>query len=71
MRKYAVVYEQTPSGGWSAYVPDLPGCVAASRSRSGIRKLIRSAITFHLEGLESSGVILPAPTTDAGTVTVS
>ena len=70
MSRYAVIYEQTPSGGWSAYVPDLPGCVAASKSRDGLRRLMRGAIAFHIEGLRLHGEPVPAPTSSAGTVSV-
>jgi predicted RNase H-like HicB family nuclease len=48
---YAVVIE--PAGtGFSAYVPDLPGCVAAASSREAVLVEIRAAIQFHLEGME-------------------
>lgn len=58
--KYVVVYEQTPTG-WSAYVPDLPGCVAAGKTE----RLIRDAMIFHLEGLRENNEPIP----DAGTWT--
>ena len=52
---YAVVIE--PAGtGFSAYVPDLPGCVAAASSREAVLVEIRAAIQFHLEGLEMVSV---------------
>ena len=52
---YAVVIE--PAGtGFSAYVPDLPGCVAAASSREAVLGEIRAAIRFHLEGLEMVSV---------------
>ena len=51
---YAVVIE--PAGtGFSAYVPDLPGCVAAASSREAVLVEIRAAIQFHQEGLTSEG----------------
>jgi len=50
---YVVVYEQTDTG-FSAYVPDLPGCVAAGETREETECLIRAAIAFHLEGLRES-----------------
>jgi len=56
---YAVVIE--PAGtGFSAYVPDLPGCVAAAPSREAVLVEIRDAIQFHLEGLASEGQVAPA-----------
>ncbi|MDA1128730.1 MAG: type II toxin-antitoxin system HicB family antitoxin [Chloroflexi bacterium] len=60
--KYVVVYEQTTSG-WSAYVPDLPGCVAAGETRKETETLIREAIAFHLEGLRESDEAIPEPGT--------
>jgi len=56
--KYVVVYERT-TGGWSAYVPGLPGCVAAGRTRRETERLIREAIAFHLEGLRAENAPIP------------
>jgi predicted RNase H-like HicB family nuclease len=56
---YAVVIE--PAGtGFSADVPDLPGCVAAASTRQAVLAEIRAAIQFHLEGLASEGLAVPA-----------
>ena len=52
---YAVVIEAAGSG-FSAYVPDLPGCVAAASTREAVLVEIRAAIQFHLEGLEMVSV---------------
>ena len=46
--KYVVVYEQAPNN-WAAYVPDLPGCVAAGDTREETEQLIREAIALHVE----------------------
>ena len=48
--RYAVVIENAGSN-FSAYVPDLPGCVATDRTRSAVEKTMREAIEFHLEGI--------------------
>jgi predicted RNase H-like HicB family nuclease len=48
--KYVVVYEQTTEG-WSAYLPDLPGCVAAGDTREEVEQLIREAVALHVEAL--------------------
>jgi predicted RNase H-like HicB family nuclease len=56
--QYAVVVEKT-GNGYSAYVPDLPGCVAAARTRAETERLIREAIQFHLEGLRENGDPIP------------
>lgn len=58
--KYVVVHERTTTG-WSAYVPDLPGCVAAGKTRQETERLIREAITFHLEGLRAEHQPIPEP----------
>lgn len=68
--KYVVVYEQTPTG-WSAYVPDLSGCVAAGEMRRETERLIREAIAFHLEGLREADEPIPEPGTWTETVEVS
>ncbi len=60
--KYLVVYEQSPNN-WSAYVPDLPGCVAAADTREDVRRLISEAIALHLEALRDYDEPLPKPGT--------
>jgi len=61
--KYAIVIE-TGSDGCSAYVPDLPGCVAAAKTLRQVKKLIASAVEFHLEGMRRHGErIIPEPST--------
>jgi predicted RNase H-like HicB family nuclease len=67
--RYAVVIEKT-GNGYSAYVPDLPGCVAAARTRAGTERLIREAIEFHLEGMREDGEPIPKPTTGVQLVDV-
>lgn len=69
MREYAVIYEHGKSG-WGAWVPDLPGCVAAAESRQKVERLIREAIQAHLESLREHGEPIPEPTSSAGAVDV-
>lgn len=57
---YAVVIEKARNN-YSAYVPDLPGCVATGRTRPAVRKAIRDAIAMHLEGLREDGQPVPKP----------
>ena len=64
MTGYVVVIEQT-GNGYGAYVPDLPGCVAAGDTREETEALIREAVGFHLEMLRDSGGPIPAPTSVA------
>ena len=61
MTRYLVVYEKTPSG-FSAYVPDLPGCIATASTKKSIEKNIYETIQFHLEGLKIEGLSLPKST---------
>lgn len=62
--RYAVVIEKAP-GNYSAYVPDLPGCVATGSTVDATEKNIREAIRFHIDGLKEDGLQVPAPTTIA------
>jgi len=61
--RYAVVIERGPTS-YGAYVPDLPGCVAAGDSREEVVKLIQEAIEFHIEGLKEDGLPIPKPSKD-------
>lgn len=67
--KYVVVYEQAPSN-WAAYIPDLPGCVAAADTREGVTRLIREAAGFHLAALRDYEEPIPQPGTWTGEVEV-
>ena len=58
--QYAIVIEQA-SGNFSAYVPDLPGCVATGQTQDEAEAQIRDAIEFHLEGLRRDGERIPHP----------
>jgi predicted RNase H-like HicB family nuclease len=62
--RYAVVIEKA-NGNYSAYVPDLPGCVATGGTVAGVEEEIRAAIRFHIEGLKAEGLEAPAPTSIA------
>ncbi len=61
MSKYTVFIEPTETG-FSAYVPDLPGCVAAASTLDETRELIKEAIEFHIEGMRMNGEPVPEPT---------
>lgn len=69
MKQYTVIYERGPRN-WSAYVPDLPGCIATAKNRAELEQQIREAIEFHIEGLRMNGEAVPEPTTEAGLVDV-
>lgn len=57
--KYAIVIERA-AGNFSAYVPDLPGCVATGGTAEEAEREIREAIAFHLDGLRKDGLPIPA-----------
>jgi predicted RNase H-like HicB family nuclease len=58
--RYAVVIEKARKN-YSAYVPDLPGCVATGKTVRAVENEIRKAIRFHLEGLREDGMPIPEP----------
>ena len=64
MKRYAIVIEKA-DGNYSAYVPDLPGCVATAASVEAIEEDIRAAIRFHIDGLAADGLDIPEPTSIA------
>ncbi|RED36150.1 putative RNase H-like HicB family nuclease [Rhodopseudomonas thermotolerans] len=59
--RYAVVIEKA-EGNYSAYVPDLPGCIATGDSVAAVEAEIREAIRFHIDGLREDGLPVPQPT---------
>nr|WP_297914270.1 type II toxin-antitoxin system HicB family antitoxin [uncultured Allomuricauda sp.] len=63
-RKYLVVYEKSKDG-YSAYVPDLPGCTSAGVDREEIERNIIEAMTLHLEAMEEEGLTIPEPSSDS------
>lgn len=62
MMRYGVVIEKA-NGNYSAYVPDLPGCVATGRTREEANANIREAVRFHIDGLREDGLPIPEPET--------
>ena len=66
---YAVIYEPTNTG-YSAYVPDLPGCVAAGATLEETKELMRGAIEMHLEGMREDGDPIPKPSAEIGYIAV-
>jgi predicted RNase H-like HicB family nuclease len=67
--RYLVVVEEGQSS-FGAYVPDLPGCVAAGETREEALALIRGAIEFHIEGLKRGGQPIPRPSSTAEVIDV-
>jgi predicted RNase H-like HicB family nuclease len=62
--RYAIVIEKT-DGNYSAYVPDLPGCMATGSSVAEVEADIREAIRSHIDGLKDDGLPVPRPTSIA------
>lgn len=66
--RYAVVIEKA-GANYSAYVPDLPGCVATGRTIAVVERRIREAVAMHIEGMREDGIAVPKPSTKAAYVT--
>ena len=67
--KYLVVIERGESS-YGAYVPDLPGCIAAAESEAEVRRLIKESIEFHIEGLRQDGQPVPPPSSASALIEV-
>ncbi len=67
--RYLIVVEETTTG-FSAYSPDLPGCVATAPTRDEVEREMASAVSFHLDGLREEGLELPLPRTSSTYVDV-
>ena len=67
--KYTVVFEKAPNN-YCAYIPDLPGCVAAADTREETEQLIKEAIELHLEGMAEDNDPIPEPTSYAKEIDV-
>ncbi|HSO75257.1 MAG TPA: type II toxin-antitoxin system HicB family antitoxin [Blastocatellia bacterium] len=73
IKEYVVIYERGMENeeNWSAYVPDLPGCVSTGETVEELKQNIREAIQLHLEGMKAEGLPIPEPTTRADSVSVA
>ena len=60
MYKYLVIFEKA-GGNYSAYSPDIAGCIATGSTRREVEKNIKEAISFHIEGLAEDGLPIPKP----------
>lgn len=70
MRRYLVVVERTDTG-FSAYSPDLPGCVSTGGTREEVEANMREAIEFHIEGLRLEGYPVPEPSSESTYIDVA
>ena len=62
--EYVVIIEKTDTG-YSAYVPDLPGCITVGDTKEDVARHIEEAIQLHLEGMREDGLKIPVPSTEA------
>jgi predicted RNase H-like HicB family nuclease len=67
--RYAIVIEKA-EGNYSAYVPDLPGCVATGSTAAEVEAEISTAIAFHLDGMREDGLTVPQPSSQVEYVEV-
>lgn len=68
MISYAIIIERAEDGGYGAWCPDLPGCVALGDTEAETIAEMKAAIEFHLDGLRQDGLPIPHPTTVAATI---
>lgn len=68
--RYTIIIEDAGTN-YSAYVPDLPGCITTGSTIEEIKRNMTEAIELHLEGLRAEGISIPEPTTQAATVEIA
>jgi predicted RNase H-like HicB family nuclease len=69
-REYTVILERGENN-WSAYVPDLPGCIVTGKTRGATLERMREAIAFHIEGMRLNSEAIPEPSTESDRVAVA
>ena len=70
MKEYTVIYEHAENN-WTAYSPDVPGCMATGKTRKEAERNFRDALTFHFEGLKEEGLPIPESTSEAGRISIA
>ena len=70
MKEYTVIFEHSGKS-WGAYAPDLPVCVAVATTREQVEKLIKEAISLHIEDLKAKGEPIPEPAHFAASIAVA
>lgn len=68
MTEYVVIYERGGGGGWSAYLPDIDGVVAAAQTRAEVEELMVEAFNAYLEYMRDQGKPIPRPISEAGRI---
>lgn len=69
MAEYVIIIERA-NANYSAYVPDLPGCVATGATREEAEVMMREALRLHLEGLREDGLAIPEPSATVARVSL-
>lgn len=70
--RYAIVIESAPgSANYSAYAPDLAGCITTGKTVEEVKRLMQEAIEFHIEGLRGDGLPVPEPSTQVAEIDVA
>jgi predicted RNase H-like HicB family nuclease len=70
MSQYLIVIEPTGTG-FSAYAPDLPGCISTGQTRQEVENNMQEAIAFHIDGLRQEGLPIPEPRSEASLCTIT
>ena len=70
MLKYTIMLEKAGSN-YSAYCPDLPGCIATGSTAEEVTQRMKEAIDFHIEGLKRESIAIPAPSTKAVSIDIA
>ena len=68
--KYIIIIEKTRTG-YSAYVPDLPGCISTGDTKDETETNIQEAILFHIEGLKEDGLPIPSPNSEVLSMSIA
>ena len=68
MTSYVILIDETSDGGFGAWAPDLPGCIALGDSYQECVSEMREAVAFHLDGMRADGQPIPPASTRAATV---
>jgi predicted RNase H-like HicB family nuclease len=67
MHRYLIIIEKA-NGNYSAFSPDVPGCVATGKTQEAAESEMRTALQMHLKGLKEDGLPIPEPSTSVGYV---
>ena len=69
MTRYLIIYETAEDGGWGAYSPDIPGCVASGETQAEVENLMQVALPMHIAAMREAGQPVPEAQSRAGSIT--